>query len=121
MRKIITKQEYDALNIRMEELLQVVGNDTPATDKDFIELDVISDLVADYEEEYFPISKPSLSEVIKLRMFEMGLTQKKISELIGVSPSRISEYLTGKSEPTLQVARNIAKKLNIGADVVLGI
>ncbi len=51
----------------------------------------------------------------------MNLTQKKVSELIGVSPSRVSEYLTGKSEPTLQVARNIAKKLNIGADVVLGI
>ncbi len=121
MRKIVTKKEYEVLNARMEELLKIVGNDTPTTDKNYIELDVISDLVADYEEVHFPIGKPSLNEVIKLRMYEMGLTQKKVSELIGVSPSRISEYLTGKSEPTLQVARNIVKKLNIGAEVVLGV
>ncbi len=111
MKKVITKQEYEALSIRIEELLKVVGNNTPTTDKNYIELDIISDLVADYEDAHFPISSPSLVDVIKLRMYEMNLTQKKVSELIGVSPSRVSEYLTGKSEPTLQVARNIAKNL----------
>ncbi len=121
MRKISTKKEYEALKNRMEELLKLVGNETPITDKYFIELDVISDLIADYEEEHYPIAKPSLVEVIKLRMYEMNLTQKALSNLIGVSPSRVSEYLTGKSEPTLQVARNISKQLNIGADVILGV
>ncbi len=121
MKKIISKKEYEALSIRMEELLQVVGNDTPTTDKNFIELDVISDLIADYEEVHYPIGTPSLIDVMKLRMYEMDLTQKGVSELIGVSPSRVSEYLTGKSEPTLQTARDISKKLNISADVVLGV
>jgi len=32
---------------------------------------------------------------------------------LGVSPSRVSEYLSGKSEPTLKVARDLNKKLNI--------
>ena len=82
---------------------------------------MISDLVADYEEEHYPIKAPSLIDVIKLRMYEMGLTQTKLSELIGVSPSRISEYLSGRSEPTLKVAREISKKLNIDADIVLGV
>jgi len=54
-------------------------------------------------------------------MFEMGLTQAKLSELLGVSPSRVSEYLNGKSEPPLKVARTISKKLNIDASVVLGV
>ncbi len=121
MKTTLTNKEYEALSMRIEELLKMVGNDTPSTDKNFIELDVISNLVADYEEEYFPIEKPSLKDVIQLRMYEMKLTQKAVSELIGVSPSRISEYLTGKSEPTLQVARNICKKLNISADIVLGV
>ncbi len=121
MRKISTEKEYKALTARMEELLKLVGNDTPTTDKHFIELDIISDLVADYEEEHYPIAMPSLIDVIKLRMYEMNLTQKALSNMIGVSPSRVSEYLTGKSEPTLQVARNISKSLNIGADVILGV
>lgn len=54
-------------------------------------------------------------------MYEMNLTQAKLSELIVVSPYKVSEYLTGKSEPTLKVARNISKTLNISADIVLGI
>jgi HTH-type transcriptional regulator/antitoxin HigA len=105
----------------MEDLLKIVGNDTPSDNKDFIELDLISDLVADYEEEHFPIKKPDLIGAIKLRMHEMNLNQNRLSALLGVSTSRVSEYLTGKSEPTLSVARNISRKLNISASVVLGV
>lgn len=81
----------------------------------------MSDAVADYEEKHFAVETPSLQDVIKLRMFEMGISQVKLSEILNVSPSRISEYLTGKSEPTLKVAREISKKLKIDASVVLGV
>ncbi|MCS2804368.1 helix-turn-helix domain-containing protein [Bacteroides fragilis] len=120
MAKIKTEKQYKAACSRIEELLKVVSNDTPTDDKNFLELDLISDLVADYEEEHFPIEAPSLVDVIKLRMYEMGLTQTKLSELLNVSPSRISEYLSGKCEPTLKVAREISRKLNIDANIVLG-
>ena len=119
--KIKTEKQYKAACSRIEELLKVVSNDTPTDDKNFLELDLISDLVADYEEEHFPIEAPSLVDVIKLRMYEMGLTQTKLSELLNVSPSRISEYLSGKCEPTLKVAREISRKLNIDANIVLGV
>lgn len=121
MAKIETEQQYNAACARVEELLQIVGNDTPTDDQNYIELDLISDLVADYEEEHYPIEAPSLIDVIKLRMYEMNLTQVKLSELLGVSPSRVSEYLSGKCEPTLKVAREISRKLNIDADIVLGV
>lgn len=58
---------------------------------------------------------------MKLRMYEMGLSQAKLSELLGVSPSHISDYFTGRSEPTLKVAREISRKLNIDANIVLGV
>ena len=83
-------------------------------------MDLISDLVADYEEEHFPIESPFLADVIKLRMYEMGLIQTK-SEILNVSPSRVSEYISGKCEPTLKVAREISRKLNIDANIVLGV
>jgi len=121
MTKINTEIEYDAAMERIEELLLMVDNDTPANDKNLIELSLLSNLVADYEEEHFPIATPSLIEIIKLRMYEMNLTQKSLAEILGVSPSRVSEYLTGKSEPTLPVARNISQKLNIDASIVLGV
>lgn len=118
---IKNEREYKAIMLRVDELLQFVDDNTPATNKDYIELMLLSDLVADYEDTHYPIATPSLADVIKLRMYEMNLTQSAVSELIGVSPSRVSEYLTGKSEPTLKVARTISKKLNITPDVVLGI
>lgn len=64
MAKIKTEKQYKAACARIEELLKVVGNDTPADDKNFLELDLISDLVADYEEEHFPVKAPSLVEVL---------------------------------------------------------
>ena len=121
MAKIKTEKQYKGTTERIEELLKIVGNDMPVDDKNYIELDLLSDLVADYEEEYYPITAPTLVDTIKLRMYEMKLTQLKLSELLGISPSRVSEYLSGKSEPTLKVAREISKKLNIDANIVLGI
>ncbi|SFL16292.1 HTH-type transcriptional regulator / antitoxin HigA [Porphyromonadaceae bacterium KH3CP3RA] len=50
----------------------------------------------------------------------MNLTQEKLTEMLGLSQSRISDYLTGKTEPTLKVARAISKQLNIDPGIVLG-
>ncbi|HMR17812.1 MAG TPA: helix-turn-helix domain-containing protein [Sphingobacterium sp.] len=113
--------QYNAVEKRINELLELVDDNTPMTDVNYIELDLLSGLMEQYEDEHYPIAIPSLPEVIKLRMYEMGLTQNKLSKLIGVSPSRTSEYLTGKSEPTLKVARVISQKLNISPDIILGV
>ena len=121
MAKIKTRKQYEAACARVEELLEVVGNNTPNDDKNLLELDLLSDLVADYEEEHFPVEAPALVDVLKLRMYEMKLTQSKLSEMLNVSPSRISEYMSGKCEPTLRVARDISRKLNIDASIVLGV
>ncbi len=121
MRTIQTKKEYEALCKRIEELLTIVDNDTSTNDKDFIELDLLSDMVADYEEVNDPITSPTLVEAMKLRMYERGLNQKRLSELLGVSTSRVSEYLTGKSEPPLKIARDISQKLDIDPMIVLGV
>lgn len=121
MRTIKTKEEYIAITNRIETLLALVNNNTPSNDPNFIELDLLSDLVADYEETIDTIKVPTLIEVMKLRMYERGLNQKHLSELLGISTSRVSEYLTGKSEPPLKTARDISQKLDIDPIIVLGI
>lgn len=63
MEKIKSEKQYGTACSRIEELLKVVSNSTSPDDKNFLELDLISDLVADYEEEHFPVEVPSLVDV----------------------------------------------------------
>ena len=60
-------------------------------------------------------------ETIKLRMYEMGLTQTKLAEMLGLSTARVSEIITGKGEPSLKTGREICRKLNIDPAIVLGV
>ena len=120
MAKIENEIQYEWAVKRVEELLPLVTDDTPRTDPNSIELELLSNMVADYSEEHFAIGSPSLMDVIKLRMYEMGITQSGLAQLLGISPSRVSEYLSGKSEPTLKIGREISRKLHIDANIVLG-
>lgn len=121
MTKIENEIQYQVALKRVEELMLTLPEDTPSDNPQMVELTLLGNLVADYDEEHYPIGKPSLIEVIKLRMYERGLTQVALSNLLGISPSRICEYLSGKREPTLPQARVISQRLNIDPAVVLGV
>ena len=120
MKLIANKAEYEAIMARVDELVEIVDDNTLPTDKNYIELDFLTDLVVAYEKEHYPIGKPVLTDVLKSRMYEMNLTQKTLAQMLEISAPRVSEYLTGKSEPTLQVARRMHKRLSIDANVILG-
>lgn len=121
MVRIENEEQYNAIISRIEELLAVVTDSTPATNPSCIELDMLSQLAEEYEETHFPIRVPSLSDTIKLRMYEMGLTQKAAAEKIGISPARLNEIISSKREPTFQVSRIISSALNISPSIVLGV
>lgn len=122
MAAIKNEIEYKAIMQRIEELLPLTNENTASTDKNLIELDMLSELLVDeYEEIHYPIGMPSFVDVLKLRMYEMGITQKKMSEMLHISQSRVSDYLTGKSEPTLKIARDISLKLHIDSSIILGV
>jgi HTH-type transcriptional regulator/antitoxin HigA len=119
MRKVETHKEYEEAIKRIEGLMLKVGDDHSFDNPDFVMMDRISDLVADYEDKHYNIETPSLIEVIKLRMYEMGLKQSDLAERLGVPSTRISEYLRGKREITLDVARKLHSQLNIDGDIIL--
>jgi HTH-type transcriptional regulator/antitoxin HigA len=116
----ITKEQYEFALARIEELLPLVSDETPANDRNAIELTMMSDVVIDYEKEHFPISKPSVAELIELSLEEEGMTQKQLAQEIGVSPSRINDYVSGRAEPTLKIARLLCRVLNITPAQMLG-
>ena len=118
MKKITNKSEYEKANLRIEELLNIVGNENPESDADFIELDELSDLVADYEEKHYSMQPADLIEMVQLRMYQRKLKQKDLAKILNTSPSRISEFLNGKLQLTFSFAKELYKKLNIDADIL---
>lgn len=121
MTRIENDKQYEAAMTRIEQLLKVVNDDTPEDDINSVELVLLSGLVADYEDLKYPIDKPTLPEVLKLRMFEMGLTQSELAAMLDMNQSKISEILAGKSEPTLRQARRMAQSLSISPAILIGL
>ncbi len=117
----ITKQQYEFALQRVEELLPLVTDETPSNDKNVLELSVMSDVVIAYEKEHYPIGKPSVAELIELSLEEKGMTQRQLAAQIGVSPSRVNDYIVGRSEPTLKIARLLCSVLGIQPSAILGL
>lgn len=118
---IINEIQYEKVCERVEQLLQIVSSKTPLDDINSVELELLSHLVADYEEKYHPILPPTVAEILKDRMMERKLSQNNVAKLLGISASRVSEYLNGKAEPTLKIARIMCKEFDISPSVILGL
>jgi HTH-type transcriptional regulator/antitoxin HigA len=116
----ISKEQYVFALERIEELLPMVDDSLPANDRKAVELTVMSDIIIAYEKEHYPIDKPTVSELIELYLNEKNMTQRQLAREIGVSPSRVNDYISGRSEPTLKIARSICRVLSISPVSMLG-
>lgn len=117
----ISKQQYEYALDRIEALLPLVTDETPAGDRNAIELTIVSDVVEAYEKKHYPIAKPTIGELISLSIEERGMTQKQLANELGISPSRVSDYITGRAEPTLRIARALCIVLGIAPASMLGL
>lgn len=117
----ISKKQYEYALNRIEDLLPLVTDETPASDKNAIELTIVSDVVETYEKKHFPIAKPTIGELISLSIEEKGMTQKQLAKELGISPSRVNDYISGRAEPTLRIARALCLILGITPAALLGI
>ena len=119
MRKV-KKEQYEFALARVEELLPLVDDNTPANDRNAVELTMMSDIIIDYEKEHYPIGVPTVAQLIQLSLDEKNMSQKQLAEKIGVSPSRINDFVSGRAEPTLKIARMLCMTLGITPAAMLG-
>ena len=115
------KFQYEYALRRVEELLPLVDDNTPDNSLESMELAIMSTYIIDYEKKYYPMGKPTVAELISLSLEEKGMTQKQLAGQIGVSPARISDYVSGRAEPTLRIARLLCTALGITPALMLGI
>ena len=63
----------------------------------------------------------NFNENLKEARIKSGLSQKEVSENIGVAKSTYSLYESGNREPNGNTIKKIADVLNVSADTLLGI
>ena len=82
----ITESMYRYAQQRIEELIPQTPDDMPMDHPLMLELNIVSAIVEEYENEHFPIGKPTLGQIIADAMSEAGVTGKQLAERLGVSP-----------------------------------
>ncbi|MEO5571283.1 MAG: helix-turn-helix domain-containing protein [Bacteroidia bacterium] len=86
--------------------------------KESDEMEVLSILVKEYENKYFPVPKPKPLEAIKFRLEQMGMSETELSAILG-HRSRKSEIFSGKRKLSLEMIRKLNEILRIPAEVLI--
>ncbi len=113
IRPIKTEQDYEKALERLELIF-----DAPIDTIEGDEAEILSLLIENYENEYYPIEAPDPIEAIKIRMEEMNIKQKDLVGIIG-GKSRVSEILNKKKRLTVDMIRELEKALHISASVLV--
>ena len=75
-------------------------------------------MIDEYEKKHYPIEAPDPIEAIKIRMEEIQLRQIDLVDVIG-GKSRVSEVLNRKRKLTIEMIRNLTKRLNLSPDLLI--
>lgn len=115
LRPIKNEQQYEDALARVYTLMQ--KNIKPDS-KESDELEILSILVKQYENEHYPVAPPNPLEAIKFRLDQLNMTEAELSEILGYR-SRKSEILSGKRKLNLAMIRKLTEKLHIPAEVLI--
>jgi HTH-type transcriptional regulator/antitoxin HigA len=110
---IKTKADYKLALKRLEEIF-----DAPVGTIQSDEADILGLMVDEYEKKHYPIEAPDPIEAIKIRMEELQLKQVDLIDVIG-GKSRVSEVLNRKRKLTIEMIRNLTKRLNLSTDLLI--
>ena len=83
-------------------------------------LDALSDLVAAYEDEHYPIEPASDADMLRHLMEAKGVTQTQLHRDAGIAKSTVSEMLAGKKPFSRQIIRKLAEYFNVDMRVLMG-
>lgn len=113
IKPIKTETDYRQMLARLDAIF-----DAPVGSPESEEADIIGLLIDDYEKKHYQIEAPDPIEAIKIRMEEMQLRQTDLVDAIG-GKSRVSEILNRRRKLTVEMIRNLSKKLNLSAEALI--
>ena len=113
LRPIRTEEEYDRTVSLMNCLLDMIGDQEDHALSGL--LDLVSELVADYDTNHFAIEASEPNEVLRYLIELRGLKQGDLAEI--VPQSNLSAILSGKRKISATLAGKLAKFFNISPAV----
>jgi HTH-type transcriptional regulator/antitoxin HigA len=113
IRPIKTEIDYREALKRMEEIF-----DAEVGSLESDEADILAIIIDEYEKKYYTIETPDPIEAIKIRMEEMQLKQIDLVDALG-GKSRVSEVLNRKRKLTIEMVRNLTKRLNLSSEILI--
>ena len=113
MKIIKTKKDYQ----QALERLEVIFDSKKGSAKGD-ELEILSMLIDNYENEHFPVGFPDPVEAIKFRMEQLDYNQSDLANVVGLK-SRASEILSKKRKLSLEMIRQIHDRLKIPTEVLI--
>jgi HTH-type transcriptional regulator/antitoxin HigA len=113
IKPIKSEADYKLALNRLEEIFEA-----PIGTKESDEADILGLMVDEYEKKHYPIEAPDPIEAIKIRMEEMQLKQVDLVDVIG-GKSRVSEVLNRKRKLTIEMIRNLTKRLSLSSDLLI--
>ena len=110
-----TKKDYAQARATIDALLDEVGDNEnhPLADV----LDYLADQMKAYEDENFQIPEAEPNEVLRFLMEQHGLKQEDLGDC--APQSRISDILSGKRSISKEIAKRLAHRFHVRADVFL--
>lgn len=108
-----TKEDYEAALIRLEAIFDSKKGEDTAD-----ELELLSLLIENYENQQHPIDLPDPIEAIKFRMDQLGYKQKDLAKALG-QKSRVSEVLNKKRKLSIEMIRKLHETLGIPSEVLI--
>ena len=113
LRPIKTEEEHRMALEEIERLFDAAP-DTPNGDR----LDVLSLLVAAYEEQHHPIPPPDPVAALEYYMESRGLSRRALEPYLG-SRARVVEVLNRRRALTIEMIRRLHRGLGISAEVLI--
>jgi HTH-type transcriptional regulator/antitoxin HigA len=113
IKPVKSETDYRLALKRLEEIF-----DAPVGTSESDEADILGLMVDEYEKRHYPIEAPDPIEAIKIRMEELQLKQVDLTDAIG-GKSRVSEILNRKRKLTLEMIRNLTKRLGLSPDLLI--
>ena len=115
--KIQNKEVYELTLIEIDALMK--KGEKNLTAKELHRLRILAEAAENYEDIHEPLPVPSLSDMIRMKMFQLKLKQHFAARLLGVSEAKFSLILSGKQRPDIYFVKALHEKLNLDASQIL--